>query len=95
MPVPLVEGEPLTPYIAAASIADFANGLGHIRAEGAPGFINTDITLSMHREPVGEWLCMEVESAANQRGIGMNHALLSDIEGPFGMVSEALLANPR
>lgn len=95
MPLPLVAGEPLTPYLAAASIADFANGLGHIRAEGAPGFINTDITLNVHREPVGEWIFMEVESAANERGIGMNHATLSDIEGPFGMVAEALLANPR
>jgi hypothetical protein len=78
MPVPLVEGEPLTPYLAAASIADFTNGLGHIRAEGAPGFINTDISLNVHREPVGEWICMEVESAASEHGIGMNHATLSE-----------------
>ncbi len=94
-PYPLFEGEEVTPYLHAASLADFANGLGGINAGEGSGFINCDVTLTIHRQPEGEWVCMEVESGAGPSGVGSNHAVLSDTRGVFGKVTQSLLLNPR
>ncbi len=94
-PYPLFEGETVTPYLHAASLADFANGLGGIGAGEGAGFINCDVTLTVHRQPEDEWVCMEVESGAGPSGVGSNHAVLSDTRGVFGKVTQSLLLNPR
>jgi hypothetical protein len=94
-PFPLFEGEEVTPYLHAASLADFANGLGNIGGVEVSGFINCDVTLTVHRQPEGKYVCMEVESGAGPSGVGSNHAVLSDTRGVFGKVTQSLLLNPR
>ena len=94
-PYQLFEGEEVTPYLHVAALADFANGLGNIGAGEGAGFINCDVTLTVHRPPAGEWICMEVEAGAGPVGVGSNHAILSDTTGVFGKVTQSLLLNPR
>lgn len=94
-PYGLFEGEEMTSYLHAASLSDFANGLGNLSAGEGAGYINCDITLTVHREPVGEYVAMELEAGAGPVGIGSNHAILSDVEGVFGGVAQSLLLNPR
>lgn len=95
VPVPVIAGVETTPLMRVASIADFANGLGQIAPDEATGFINTDISLHLHREAVGEWICLELESRAQDSGIGFIKTDVYDIDGPIGHIAQATIANPR
>lgn len=95
IPVPLVAGEELTPLVRMAATADFGNALGHIRAGDGIGFINADITLYLHRLPLGEWICLDTQSAGQPHGVGLVESMVHDERGPVGRVVQALLANRR
>ena len=53
----LVEGPPLTPFVRVAVAADFASPFANAGDQGL-GFINSDVTLYLHRLPVEgmDWL---------------------------------------
>lgn len=93
IPFPLVAGEAMTPLVRVAATSDFGNGLSHIRADGNMGFINADITLYLHREAAGEWICLDAHSGAHTYGIGMIQTAIHDERGPVGLAVQALLAN--
>jgi hypothetical protein len=95
VPVPLVEGETPTPLQRVAMVSDFVNALGNIGGTGSVGFINTDITLYLHRLPVGEWVCIQATRVLQPYGVGVSQATIFDPSGPIGSVAQALLANPR
>lgn len=95
IPVPFVAGEPTSPLVRVAATADFGNALGHIRASHNLGFINTDISLYLHRMPAGEWICLESHGMAEPHGLGMVETVVHDADGSCGRVVQALLANPR
>lgn len=95
IPVPLVAGEEMTPLVRMAATADFGNALGHIRAGDGIGFINADITLYLHRLPLGEWICLDTQSAGQPHGVGLVESIVHDERGPVGRVVQALLANRR
>ncbi len=92
MPLPLVPGEPMSPLVHTAVLADCVNGAAPLSKPYGP-FINSDITLSLHRELAGEWLGMEVERDVQTTGVGVVHAVLSDVQGAIGRVTESVLAN--
>lgn len=93
-PVRVVEGEETSPVMRVAGTSDFGNGLAHIRMDDGTAFINTDISLYLHREPVGEWICLDVTSAAHDTGIGVIDGVVYDTEGPVGTLVQSILANP-
>ncbi|MCC6388661.1 MAG: thioesterase family protein [Dehalococcoidia bacterium] len=95
IPVPLVEGEETTPLVRLAATSDFGNALGSIRASAQTGFINADITLYVHRLPVGEWICLDTVGAAQPHGVGLMQTTVYDAEGSVGLVAQAVLANQR
>src|SRR6201995_1025478 len=53
-----VEGSPLTPFTRVAMAADFVSPLAN-RSDNSLGYINTDVTVYLHRLPVGEWIGFE------------------------------------
>ena len=59
------------------------------------GFINTDITLYLHRRPRGERICLRVERALEPHGLDVSHATVYDAHGPSGAAVEAAPANER
>ena len=91
---PLVGGEAYTPFSRVATGVDFtsptANG-----AETGLDFINSDVTLYLHRQPVGEWIGYEVTDHQSAEGVALGHCRLHDIEGPVGFSSCAALAQRR
>lgn len=95
IPVPFVLGEETTPLVRVAATADFGNALGHIRAGASIGFINADISLYLHRMPVGEWVALQSHGSAQPHGVGIVETIVHDPSGPVGRVVQALLANPR
>lgn len=92
MAVPIVAGEPASPAARVAAAADFGNGVSWVlpRTEGYT-FINPDLTIYLHRLPVGEWICLEAATTAEPHGIGLAESRLWDESGPIGRSLQSLL----
>jgi Thioesterase-like superfamily len=90
----LVEGSPLTPFTRVAVAADFASPLAN-RSENSLGYINTDVTVYLHRLPVGEWIGFEKINHHATDGVAIGECFLHDIEGPIGSASCAALRQAR
>ena len=90
--VPLVEGEETTPLSRVAAAADFGNGVSWVlnRTDGY-SFINPDLTIYLHRHPVGEWVCLEAVTEVQPHGVGLAESLLYDEQGPIGRAAQSLL----
>ncbi|RRO12756.1 thioesterase family protein [Saccharopolyspora rhizosphaerae] len=92
MPLPLLAGEPLSPLSHVAILADAISAASPVGELFGP-WINTDVSLHLHREMRGEWLGVEVQREVQPTGIGTAHALLYDAEGPLGTAQEAVMVN--
>ena len=91
---PVVAGETLSPCSRAAAAADFGSGIGNpLRFTQASG-INADITISLHRHPVGEWICLESGAWVQPHGVGLAETRLHDERGPIGQALQSLLIEP-
>jgi Thioesterase-like superfamily len=58
-------------------------------------FLNADLTVSMAREPVGEWILLDAESWIGPEGAGLAMARLADEGGYFGRVVQSLVIEKR
>jgi hypothetical protein len=90
----LVGGTPLTPFVRAAVAADFASPFANAGDHGL-GFINSDVTLYLHRLPVKEWIGFEVVNHHATDGVAIGECWLYDEEGPIGTSTVAALAQRR
>ncbi|MFJ6788192.1 thioesterase family protein [Streptomyces angustmyceticus] len=89
--IPLVAGEPDTPLTRALTLADSSWAVAFELDHRAQFVINTDVTLSLHREPVGEWLCMRSSTAASPEGSALALGQLDDASGDCGRILQTLL----
>lgn len=92
LPVPLLADEPTTPLVHVAVLADCISAASPVREPFGP-WINSDVTLYLHREMSGEWLGIEAKRDVEFTGVGVAHARLFDIHGPIGVANEAVLVN--
>lgn len=90
----LVEGRPLTPFARVAVSADFASPFANAGDAGLE-FINSDVTLYLHREPATEWIGYEVINHGATDGVSIGECFLYDELGPIGSASCAALAQRR
>src|SRR4051794_41079596 len=90
--VPLVAGEETSPLCRVAAAADFGNGISWVlsRNDGY-GFINPDLTIYLHRYPVGEWVCLDAATYVGPHGTGLAESQLFDAQGPIGRSVQSLL----
>ena len=90
--VPLVAGEPTSPLARVAAAADFGNGISWVlsRRDGYR-FINPDLTIYLHRHPVGEWIALESTTLPEPQGVGIAESRLYDERGPIGRSVQSLL----
>ena len=96
IPMPFIDGEPTSPATAAAALSDFGNAIaGRFTLEGqkSGSYINSDITLYMDRDPVDEWVCLEVPYRQEIRGVGHVESIWYDRAGRYGRGVETRLAN--
>jgi hypothetical protein len=85
----LVEGELMTPATRAGVAADVAlTGGSRVPDHHAT---NPDLTLSMNRLPIGEWIQIESAVRLNPNGWGVSTSALSDEQGRFATVTKSLL----
>jgi hypothetical protein len=87
----LIAGERLTPFVRAALAADFASPFANA-GEAGLAYINSDVTLYMHREPKDRWLGFEVVNHQASDGVAIGECGLYDRAGAIGWVSVCALA---
>ena len=91
---PLVGGEPSPPFSRSATGVDYTSPIAN-GAETGLDFINSDVTLYLHRAPVGEWIGYEVTDHQSAEGVALGHCRLHDVKGPVGFSSCAALAQKK
>jgi hypothetical protein len=92
---PVIEGEPITPLMRAAMTADFCNGVSTVLDFRSWTFINADLTISLARMPVGDWILLDAESWLGPGGAGIAFAKLGDERGYFGRAVQSLVLEKR
>lgn len=93
--VPVVEGEEPTPWQCLAAVADSTNGAAARLDLNDWLFVNTDLTLHVHRAPRGAWIGLDADSIIGPEGLGTASAVLHDEHGPVGRAAQALTVRPR
>jgi hypothetical protein len=58
-------------------------------------FVNTDLTVTLHRQPAGEWVCLDAVTHPQPHGIGLAESALFDEKGPLGRGTQTLFLGPR
>jgi Thioesterase-like superfamily len=92
---PIVAGEEPSPLQRLAAAGDFGNGISATLSWDEYSFINPDLTLYIHREPVGEWVCLEAQTIIAANGIGTAESVLYDTRGRVGRATQSLLVAAR
>jgi len=90
----LVENVPPTPFVRVALAADFASPFANAGDQGL-GFINSDVTLYLHRLPVTQWIGFEVVNHHATSGVAIGECWLYDEEGAIGTSTVAALAQRK
>ena len=91
--VPLVDGEETTPLERVFVAADSGNGVSAALDWRKTIFINTDLTVHLLREPVGEWVGLDAVTHVD--GLGMADSALYDECGRIGRAVQTLLVRSR
>lgn len=88
---PVVADVEVTPFTRVAAAADFGSGVGNpVRMTHATA-INAEVTVHVHRHPVGEWVCLESGGWAQPSGVGLAQTRLHDERGVLGGAMQSLL----
>jgi hypothetical protein len=95
MRYPLVPDEEPTPLERVLVIADSGSGVSWELDMNRWLFINPELTVHLHREAVGEWICLDAQTAISTGGAGLATSVLSDLDGPVGVGAQSLLITPR
>ncbi|MGH3434975.1 MAG: thioesterase family protein [Sciscionella sp.] len=93
--VDLVEGEEPTSWQRTLAVADSGNGISGLLDPREWYFINTELTVHLHREPVGEWIGLDAATVIGPHGIGTTSSNLHDRSGQIGRAAQALLVRRR
>ena len=68
--VPLLPDEPLCGAAMLMTCVDSASGVSAALDPAEWAFLNTEITVHLLREPVGDWVCVDAETALGPGSAG-------------------------
>jgi hypothetical protein len=92
---PIIEGMPISKLMAGAIAADFCNGASAVLDFRHWTFINGDLTISLARDPVDDWILLDAETWLGPDGAGLAFGRLADKQGYFGRAVQSILIEPR
>ena len=92
---PLVPGEEPSPLERVLAVADSGSGLSSVLDFGSWYFINPELTVHLHREAAGEWICLDAQTTISADGAGLSTSVLSDERGPVAAGAQSLLVKAR
>jgi hypothetical protein len=93
--LPLVDDAPASPLARAIAAADFGNGISRVVDFQDYLFVNTDLTVHLHREPAGEWVLVDASTRLEPHGAGLAQSALSDERGRLGLAAQSLFVASR
>ncbi|MGA7688766.1 MAG: thioesterase family protein [Jiangellales bacterium] len=93
--VDLVDGERPTGAQHAAVVADAGSGISAVADPSRLVFVNTELSIHLHREPVGHDVWMAARTTLDPAGIGHAHTRLGDDQGGVGSANQTLFVEPR
>ncbi|MFI6997374.1 thioesterase family protein [Nocardia sp. NPDC050175] len=94
VPLCVVEGETPSPFVGAVVIGEATSLMTNWGSAGI-GFINTDMTLALARQPVGSEVGVEADSHISADGVAVGSATLFDRTGSFGTCVVTALSNAQ
>lgn len=89
--VPIVFGERPSPFQRICPLADCGNAVSRNSEPDGLAFVNSDLTILLHRPPVGEWFGTDSVSRWEPSGVGMSDSLLFDELGTVGRALQTLV----
>lgn len=89
--VPLLDSEDASPFQRICPLADCGNAFGRNAEPQEVQFMNTDLTVLLHRDPIGEWMGTDSAGFWESNGIGMADAQLFDASGCVGRALQTLV----
>ncbi|WP_375414180.1 thioesterase family protein [uncultured Bradyrhizobium sp.] len=92
---PIVEGAAISQMMRAVVAADFCNGTSAVLDFDRWTFINADLTVSLSRAPVGDWILLNAETWIGSDGAGIAAGRLGDSKGYFGRAVQSLVIEKR
>ena len=93
--VPLLDYEVPSPFQKICPLADCGNAFGRNADSAEVTFMNTDLTVVLHRDPVGDWLGTQSQGYWEPNGIGLADAMLFDARGCVGRAMQTLALRAR
>lgn len=93
--VPVVAGDDPSPFQRVAAASDFLNGVSWTLSGADWIFINPDLTVTLHRLPVGDQVAVDAVTRIDTDGTGTAEADLFDSRGRIGRAVQTLLVEHR
>lgn len=93
--LPLVAGEETSPFARAALVADSGSGVSASVDFSTWLCINVDLTVSLHRDPAGEWVLLDSVTITDPGGTGLAVTRLADENGAVGRALQTLVVDRR
>ena len=93
--VPLLPDEPLTGLPMLMTCVDSASGISAALDPATWSFMNTEITVHLLREPVGDWVCVDAETTLGPAATGIATATVHDEVGLVARTTQSLLVTRR
>jgi hypothetical protein len=95
MRVGLIAGEEPSPLVRVLVAADTGNGISAVLDHQTHVFVNTDLTVHLHRLPRDLWVRLDAETTIDADGIGLATSTLSDEDGTIGRALQTLYVRAR
>lgn len=93
--VPVFPNLAISPTVRVVAVADFSNGVSAPLPFDSWLFINPDLSIHLHRLPVGEWIGVDAHCHVEPNGIGLSNAELHDEHGHIGHANQSLLLDDQ
>ena len=90
---PLIADEVPSPLVRAVAAADFASGISWVLPFGRYRYVNADLTVYLHRMPIGDWIGIDATTTIDAPGVGVTATRLFDRDGPVGGAHQTLIVS--
>jgi hypothetical protein len=95
MRVALVQGEEPSPLQRVLCAADSGSGISNELDFQSWIYVNPDLTVLLHRHPVGQWVCLDAATVIEAHGTGLCTAQIYDETGAIGGSAQTLFVSAR
>lgn len=88
----LIDGETMSQFQRVLVVADSGSGISACAPPREHPAINCDFSVALHRDPVGEWVCLDSETVAVVGQGAVAYTRLLDTGGEIGTGTQILVA---